>query len=357
MTAPFQLPPGWVAPFGLDPSLLRAMSAGASGGAGTSPGASSGGFGNFGGEPGAGVPGLAGFDSGPSQGTASFGTPGGFHGGISPMGGSIGYGPASIGLGIGGISPSFSFTNDAFSNNALNSAAKTAFSNATGMPSGYSFGLPGVGMMGSFVSGMNSLNSLAQALGVDTTMSLMGGKGMGTVTGIGGEFGSRDFTNAIYGLNQRGELGSPKTGIQADDANGPVGPVGFTGMGVPGIAEAMSDTPGVEGGDGGGGGGGGSSHLCTLFHETGKVDLRMLAANNRFRRSMTADEYRGYSAWAEPLVAFCRRHPRVYKVLYTALGWAPRAYMAEIKQPGSSRLGKALLTGGLWSCRWLGSRV
>ena len=58
----------------------------------------------------------------------------------------------------------------------------------------------------------------------------------------------------------------------------------------------------------------------------------------------------------EPLVRLSRRSPLAFRVLYGSLGWLARAYMREIRAPGSSRLGRMLLTIGLPICGWLGSR-
>ena len=112
---------------------------------------------------------------------------------------------------------------------------------------------------------------------------------------------------------------------------------------------------GDESGPGPGSGDGGGTFLCTALHKRGLMDDATLEANHRFSRTMTRAEYRGYARWARPLTAWGDRHPRAALALYAVAGFLPRAYMQEIREPGSSRLGRVVLWAGLKVCARLGA--
>lgn len=190
-----------------------------------------------------------------------------------------------------------------------------------------------------------------------------------------------DFGFAVQGVNMNidspeGLTGPVDTGIDTESEFAPgfmglnagLGPGSGTGIGNspagndPAAAPSNDGTPSAAGqaaaaaAGGGGGGGGGGSHICTALYRRGLMDRDTLMANERFRREvMSEEQYRGYSRWARPLVAWGDSHPWGAKALLLTLGWMPRLYMKEIARPGSSLVGRILLRAGLAVCARLGS--
>lgn len=191
-------------------------------------------------------------------------------------------------------------------------------------------------------------------------MNLFGLPGVGPYGG--GAFGAGGYTltnQGTYGPSGK-VTGQPFGQDFAISTNAsPTGPPGAP-PGVPSDEGNPSGNPngaaGPVGVGGGGGGGGGSTFICSALHRRGLLDDETLMANKTFAKyHMTRAEYRGYKRWAAPLVLWADRHPIGAFVLLKAFGWMPRAYMAEIRQPGSSRVGRVILRGGLRICAWLGA--
>lgn len=299
-------PPGWVAPFGFPghSDLLSALTGGSQGAPGSQGGPA-------------------------SSGTAPSGLAPGEISGIT------GYSPALVGLGLSSLgavpgSP-FSLASKGFS--LANSAGLTGTQNLTdqfGVPTNY--------------VGPHSLTGLIGSL-----------FGWGQPPGF---FQSSPFGD-VQGIptDRSGETGAMGLGAQAAWDAVAAGKSPFTDgpqTGPRGINEDQGTGLNGPPGGGGGGGEGNQSHLCTLLYDQGAMDRETWVANGRFRASMGAQERRGYDRWAQPLARWLRGHQGAYRTLHGLLGWAPRAYMAEIRQPGSSRLGAMVLAVGLRGCRWLG---